>query len=387
MSISNKVVIVHHSEIVLKGKNRAKFENKLVENIRRKIKDRILKIMKVQARIVVVPRDENSIPEIIDSLKKTFGIRWISVANECESKLESIKSTVLDMFRNNLRGTQSFEVVVKRADKSFPLTSIQLEKEIGKLLTENFPSKVNFKNPESRIFIEITSNASYVYTSKIPGPGGLPVGIAGKAISLISGGIDSPVASWLALKRGSQLVYLHFHPYESSKVVLESKIKDLIEVLSQWGSSKKLYLASSNEFLLKSLTISNPKYNLYLFKRLIFRTAEEIAKIENAKAIVVGDSLSQKASQTFEAMRITDYGISIPVLRPLLGYDKEETVEISKKLGLYNISIREYKDCCSLMAKHPATRPRFEIFKKLEEEIELEKIVEKTLKNVEVFEL
>ncbi|MBO3758094.1 MAG: tRNA 4-thiouridine(8) synthase ThiI, partial [Candidatus Brockarchaeota archaeon] len=188
------------------------------------------------------------------------------------------------------------------------------------------------------------------------------------------------------MKRGAQLVYLHFHPYESSEMVKNSKIKELILLLSEWGSSKKLYAAPSSEFLLRSISLSTPKYNLHLFKKLMFRVAEEIAKKENAKGIVTGDSLSQKASQTLEAMQVTDTGMSLPIIRPLLGYDKDEIVSLAQKIGTYEPSIKEYKDCCSIIAKHPSTKPNYSAFVKLEKEINLEEIVQETLKNIEVIE-
>ncbi|MGB9805523.1 MAG: tRNA uracil 4-sulfurtransferase ThiI [Thermoproteota archaeon] len=383
----SKVMLVHHSEIALKGMNRSKFESILVKNLKDKLKDFSLeKISRVQARIVIHLRNDELIPKVVGSIKKVFGVKWFAIAEECEEDLSKIKDTASSLCNNLLSEDVSFRVVAKRADKSFPLGSMQLEEEVGAFLVSKYKAKVDLKNPMRKVYIEVTKGKAYVYLEKMQGPGGLPVGVAGKLISLISGGIDSPVASWLAMKRGAQLVYLHFHPYESSEAVRDSKIKELILLLSEWGSSRKLYVASSSEFLLRSVSLSMPEYNLHLFKKLMFRVAEEVAKKENAKGIVTGDSLSQKASQTLEAMRVTDTGIGLPIIRPLLGYDKDETVSLAQKIGTYELSIKEYKDCCSIMAKHPITKPNFNTFGKLEKEINLEEIVQETLKNIEVIE-
>ncbi len=383
----SKVMLVHHSEIALKGMNRSKFESILVKNLKDKLKDFSLeKISRVQARIVIHLRNDELIPKVVGSIKKVFGVKWFAIAEECEEDLSKIKDTASSLCNNLLSEDVSFRVVAKRADKSFPLGSMQLEEEVGAFLVSKYKAKVDLKNPMRKVYIEVTKGKAYVYLEKMQGPGGLPVGVAGKLISLISGGIDSPVASWLAMKRGAQLVYLHFHPYESSEAVRDSKIKELILLLSEWGSSRKLYVASSSEFLLRSVSLSMPEYNLHLFKKLMFRVAEEVAKKENAKGIVTGDSLSQKASQTLEAMRVTDTGIGLPIIRPLLGYDKDETVSLAQKIGTYELSIKEYKDCCSIMAKHPITKPNFNTFGKLEKEINLEEIVRETLKNIEVIE-
>ena len=383
----SKVMLVHHSEIALKGMNRSRFESFLVKNLKDKLRDFSLeKISRVQARIVIYLRNDELIPNVVSSIKKVFGVKWFAIAEECEEDLSKIKDTAFSLCSNFLSEDVSFRVVAKRADKNFSLNSMQLEEEVGAFLVSKYKAKVDLKNPMKKVYIEVTKGKAYVYLEKIQGPGGLPVGVAGKLISLISGGIDSPVASWLAMKRGAQLIYLHFHPYESSEAVRNSKIRELILLLSEWGSSRKLYLASSSEFLLRSVSLSIPEYNIHLFKKLMFRVAEEIAKKENAKGIVTGDSLSQKASQTLEAMRVTDVGVGLPIIRPLLGYDKDETVSLAQRIGTYELSIKEYKDCCSLMAKHPITKPNLSTFERLEKEINLEEIVQETLKNVEVIE-
>ncbi|MBO3801612.1 MAG: tRNA uracil 4-sulfurtransferase ThiI [Thermoproteota archaeon] len=382
-----KVILVHHSEIALKGMNRSKFESTLARNIKNKLKELNLEeVSKTQTRVVVRLRSDELLPKAVSSIKKVFGVKWFTIAEECEEDINKIRDTIFSLCNNLLSENVSFRVVAKRANKSFPLSSMQLEEEVGAFLVNKFKAKVDLKNPTRKIYIEITKGKSYIYLEKIQGPGGLPVGVAGKLVSLISGGIDSPVASWLAMKRGAQLVYLHFHPYESSEMVKNSKIKELILLLSEWGSSKKLYAAPSSEFLLRSISLSTPKYNLHLFKKLMFRVAEEIAKKENAKGIVTGDSLSQKASQTLEAMQVTDTGMSLPIIRPLLGYDKDEIVSLAEKIGTYEPSIKEYKDCCSIIAKHPSTKPNYSTFVKLEKEINLEEIVQETLKNIEVIE-
>lgn len=378
---------MHHSEIALKGLNRSKFESVLVRNIKNKLREFNTKeINKVQARIVVKPKNDELLSKIPNSIKKVFGVKWFAVAEECEEEIDKIKDVASSLCSNLLSEDVSFRVIAKRADKAFPLTSTQIEKEVGAFLASKYKAKVSLRNPMKNVCIEVTKGKAYIYSEKINGPGGLPVGVAGKLVSLISGGIDSPVASWLAMKRGAQLVYLHFHPYEGIDAVKNSKIKDLVLLLSEWGSDKKIYVASSNEFLMRSLSLSRPDYNLYLFKKLMFKIAEEIAKKEKAKGIVTGDSLSQKASQTLEAMKATDLGMSLPIIRPLLGYDKDEIVKLAQEIGTYEVSIKEYKDCCSLMAKHPATKPRLEVFQKLEKEINLEEIVKETLKNIELIE-
>jgi len=372
-------ILVHYGEIALKGRNRYIFENKLVENISKALKIEKSKIKKLQGRILI-EFDENI---EIDKLKKVFGISWFSISklvkmNNLEKALEEIIES---------KKPKTFKIEVRRVYKNYPETSIELERKIGKQIVEKFKLKVSLKNPELLINIAIFKDFAIVNTEKIPGLNGLPVGSAGNVLHLISGGIDSPVAAWFLLKRGCNLNYIHFHALPKNEDVLNSKIPKIIKVLKEYGSDGKIYVAPYHYFQ-NSILPFDTGLELVLFKRFMIKVALEIARKNKIIAISTGESLYQVASQTLENLVASSYKInSIEILRPLIGFDKNEIVEIAKKIGTFDLSIEEYKDCCSLIIRRPETRAKIEKVLEMEEKISMDKIVEKTLEEITEFNI
>ncbi len=354
--------LVHYGEIGLKGKNRPFFEKKLVKNIR---KQTGMRVKRIPGRLLAWGKD---------GLDKVFGIAYYAEA--MEFKYEELKKELPKLIKG-----KSMKVITTRADKSFPLTSMEVNREIGEILVRK-GWKADMVNPDVRIYLEIVQGKVYVYFEKIKGLGGLPVGVSGKVISLLSGGIDSPVATWYAMKRGCEVICLHVHPYPTNEKALKLKMKELLEKLGEYTPTLKCYFIPYFHF--QAIEIE-PKYELIVFRRFLMKLAEEVAKKEGAKAIVTGESLGQVASQTLESIYVTEQATSLPVLRPLIGMDKEEIVRKAKEIGTYEISIKKYKDCCSIVARHPATKPRLEDVIRVEPN--MEEIIGKSLEEAEVIEI
>ncbi len=389
---------VHCSEISLKGRNRYIFEDKLISNIRIALGNKLSKIEKIERRIYF----ESDLAEskVKDTLSRVFGIEWFARAYEIKKDKNKIEKFVVDYFISFGLGEKTIKVETKRGDKRLPFTSMELSKDIGAALVEKLNCRADMHNPELRIYIEIMQqNKTFVHFEKIRGPGGLPIGSSGKVIALLSGGIDSPVASWMLMKRGANVIFLHVHSSVNEEKAKKSKIIELIRILAKWQnctttyfadhpddisleSSTKIYFVDYSEFYKKTLAIP-PKYELIMFRKFIYLLAQKIAERENARAIVSGDSLGQVASQTLENIYAINDGITLPIFRPLIGMNKKEIIEIAEKIGTYQISIKPYKDCCSLVARNPETKANADVVKKLSLDIDMEKIVAKTIEKID----
>ncbi|MBO3769843.1 MAG: tRNA uracil 4-sulfurtransferase ThiI [Thermoproteota archaeon] len=374
-----KVCVIHYSEIGLKGRNRPFFERKLVENVKRVLKGVWdVRIERLQGRLVF-PVDNADLQRIVESVKSVFGVSWFAFASVSEPTVDSIKKTVLEEASKIVAGGDALKVEVKRADKSFPITSIELSKILGEVLVKNLGVKISLKNPSKKIYVEILKREAYVFTERIRGPGGLPVGSSGRVLSLISGGIDSPVASYLMMKRGCEVHYIHFHPFYDNSEAENSKVMEIVRKLLPYSGRTTVTFIPSYEFQMATVNIP-AKYDLVLFRRFMFKVAERIAEAEGAKALVTGESLAQVASQTLDNIVAISIGLKMPVFRPLIGYDKEEIIALANKIGTYELSIKPYRDCCSIIARHPETRARPEVVKELEDKINMDSIVEKSIK-------
>ncbi|MEW6528954.1 MAG: tRNA uracil 4-sulfurtransferase ThiI [Candidatus Micrarchaeota archaeon] len=377
---------VHCSEISLKGRNRPVFENMLVSNIRNALENKIQKIRKMEKRIYF----ESDLAEnhVKDALSHVFGIEWYARVHEVNKNKREIESFVLDYFISNKLGGKTIKVETKRGDKKLPFTSIELNQEIGAVLVEKLCCKANMRNPDLRIYIEIMQqNKAFVHFEKIRAFGGLPIGTSKKVVALLSGGIDSCVASWMIMKRGAKVIFLHVHPFANEDEAKKSKIIELIKSLARWQNNATAYFANYSEFYKKTLALP-PKYELVMFRKFIYLLAQKIAEREGALAIVSGDSLGQVASQTLENIYAINDGITIPIFRPLIGMNKKEIIEIAEKIGTFQISIIPYKDCCSLVAiSNPETKADANIVRKLSIDIDMEEIIEKTVANCSVYKI
>jgi|TARA_B100000315_G_C14577583_1_gene588694 thiamine biosynthesis protein ThiI len=380
--------LIHHAEIGLKKGNFSFFEKKLVENIKysaRKNGVEFGEIARNEKRILV---DFDSTEEkVSEVLKNVFGIKNFSFVKEVDRDIKELRKEVGKILKEfKKKEIEKIAFQTKRSDKRFELNSIEVNSKLGEIASE-LGLKIDYKDFEEKIFIEITSKKIYIYSNKIKGLGGLPVGTSGRILVLLSGGIDSPVASWLMMKRGCTVDFLHFHTFKDNKKAYSSKIKKIVEKLNKFQDNSKLYLIpySIYEALTQGEVLQ--KYDLVLFKHFMLKFAERFAKENHYDAIVLGDNLGQVASQTIENINATSYGISSTIFRPLLTYDKQEIVDLAKKIGAYEMSIEEYKDCCSILSRKPSTKTKLKNFEKILRDVDIGEVIEKSLKELEGFEV
>ncbi len=376
---AERVYNIHIGEIALKGKNRRIFENKLINSIKRE--SGCSKIKNLRGRMLLYPGKVGS-KKIEGALSRIFGISWYSRSIRIGNKPEEIIREI----KKNAVKKKRIKLDTKRAYKEYPLTSMELNKKVG-IELEKSGFEVDLEKPEYWIYIEILRDSAVVSFDKTRGLGGLPVGSSGKVLSLLSGGIDSPVASWLMMKRGCTVDFLHLHAFPTNEKAKKSKIIRLAKQLKKYSPVKiRLYLVPYGKFYEKSFEM-NGRTELIVFRRFIFRLANRIAGKGRHLGFVTGDSVGQVASQTLENIDVVNKIAEYPVYRPLVGYDKQEIIDISEKIGTYGISIEKYKDCCSLVAeKHPATKAKLGFVEKEEEKIDIEKIIEETMKKMTVIE-
>lgn len=368
------VYAVHYSEIALKGRNRPEFVRMLSRNLRRATAGLgETKVEPKESRIIL--ETEAGAAEVEAVLSKTFGVAWFARAEMVEGDYESIRDAVLNGAR---REKGSFMIDARRSDKSFPIGSMELGRRLGDEVVEATGRRVDLSTPDTAIHIDVLRDRALVYSAKTKGPGGLPVGSGGRVVHLFSGGIDSPVAAYLLMKRGCRPIYLHFYLAPDPSYVLGSKVARIVRLLTEYSGRSSLLLVPFAEYQLAAAgapSDSEPS----LFRRFMRVAAEEIATSFGASAISTGDSLSQAASQTLWNMAAFDAGSSRPILRPLLGYDKEEIVQLAKRLGTYGPSIEEYRDCCAIVTRHPKTRVKRQLIDSLSEAFEFTALAKKCL--------
>ena len=387
-----EIILVKYGEMALKGANRSTFEDVLLRNLRFRLK-RIgrFSFSKAQSTIYIVPEaktDEESaalVDAVMPRLKKVFGIAALARARECEKDFADISAQAVPYLRDALTAAKTFKVEAKRADKAFPMKSPQICAELGGILLSAFPHlKVNVSEPDVTVTVEIRDSKAYIHAAREKGAGGLPVGTAGNALLLLSGGIDSPVAAYMMAKRGLRITACHFAspPYTSERARL--KVETLCEKLTPWCGSIAFYCVPFTE-IQEELQRSCPEeYFTILMRRLMMQIAQEIAKEENCGAIVTGESLGQVASQTLQAIACTDAVSKIPVLRPLIGMDKIEIVDISRKIDTYETSIQPYEDCCTVFTpRHPKLRPDPEEVAEIQNEVDFAPLVQRAIEGAD----
>jgi len=359
---STNIYAIHYSEIALKGKNRPDFVRVLRRNLKRAMAT--LGETRVESREGrIILETEGETDKVEAALSKVFGVAWYAKASVVGRDYESIRDAVVSGAR---REAGSFKIDARRSDKTFPTGSMELSKRLGDEVVTITARPVDLSRPETTIHVDILRDRAVVYAAKTKGPGGLPVGTSGRVLHLFSGGIDSPVAAWLLMKRGCRPVYLHFYLAPSPDYALESKVGRIVRLLTEYSGRSSLLLIPFAEYQLAT-SGAPPDVEPTLFRRFMRVTAEELAETFGAGALSAGDSLSQAASQTLWNMAASDAGSSLPILRPLLGYDKEEIVQLAKRIGTYEPSIEEYKDCCAIITRHPKTRVRRQLIDSLSE--------------------
>ncbi len=375
-------VIVHYGEIGIKKGNRLFFEKALARNIRRKLPNEKLK--RTYGRFVIEFSPDSDHEKIKSALLKTFGIANFAFAVKADLILDDIMTKAVNLAKNS--DAQTFRITTNRVNKNFPLTSMQVNEVVGAAVSD-LGKKVELTKPELEIKIEITNKAAYIYSEKIEGLGGLPVGVSGKVIALISGGIDSPVAAWLAMKRGCKCILIHFHNYTLYQESVKEKITQLAEKLAEYNGHTKLIIVPFADFQKEIIKHVPPEYRMLSYRRAMFMIAEQIREKESAKAFVTGDNLAQVASQTLENLDVI-YAVSTkPVIAPLIGYDKKEIIKSAEHIGTYETSILPYNDCCTaFVAEHPVTRAKREELEEMEKNIDFVQLIEKAVQNAEMFE-
>lgn len=367
-----KHILIHYNEIALKGKNRDFFEKKLVENIKNLTG---AKVKRLSGRILAETEADN-FEETLKKLGGVFGISSYSPVSETKTDLQEIKKEALISVKK-MEG-KTFKVETRRGYKQFALNSMEISRDVGEYVLENSKLKVDVKIPDIIINIEVLTDKTFVYTQKIKGPGGLPVGVSGKMLVLISGGIDSPVASYLMMKRGCNLDFIHFHSYPYTDKASIEKVEEILKILDKYQKRHRLYLAPIIEFQKEIVKHADARYRVILYRRMMYKAAERIAYKIGAKALVSGDNLGQVASQTIENMAVIGDGIKLPIMRPLVGFDKEEIIALAKKIGTFGISIEPQGDCCSVfLPKNPATKSRLDDIIREEKKVGMERWVER----------
>ncbi|OQX19984.1 MAG: tRNA 4-thiouridine(8) synthase ThiI [Candidatus Altiarchaeales archaeon A3] len=389
---SDQYIIIHYAEIALKGNNRGFFEDFLRHNIEKALKREGIKFLlkKISGRFVVrLDEEEKDYEKISKILKNVIGIAHFSYAVRSPCEIEAIKDAALSLLSG--KNFNTFRLSAVRSDKKFPLTSQQINEVVGEHIIENSDKKVSLKNFDVEVVIEITEGDAFLYVEKEGCIGGLPVGVSGKVISLISGGIDSPVSSFQTMKRGCNVVFVHFHSFPYTGIESIEKIKKLVKILNKFQFKSKIYLvpfADLQSEIFVNTAGNFEKFRVVLYRRFMLRIAEKISEMENGQAIITGDAIGQVASQTLENINTINEACNIPVLRPLITYDKEEIINKAKEIGTYEISILPHCDTCTrFMPKHPATKAKIEIVKKIEENLDVDKMVNDALNKMEIIEI
>ncbi len=386
-----EVLLCKYGEIVLKGANRAYFEDMLCKELRKRAKKcGNFEISRAQSTVYIEPADEFcDMDAMLCEAQKVFGIVAIARAYVCEKSLESISQMAREQIAPQIRKYRTFKVEAKRSDKRFPLDSMDLSREIGGVLLEANPRlKVDVKNPDIVVKVEIRERAAYIYAGHHKGAGGMPIGTNGKGLLLLSGGIDSPVAGYMMAKRGVKLEAVHFEsfPYTSERAL--QKVLDLAKIVSDYSGEIYVHIISLTHIQEELVKYCNEEYFTLLLRRYMVALSNMVAAKYGCGALITGESVGQVASQTMQAIGVTDAVAEIPVFRPCIGMDKEEIVQLSRKIGAFETSILPYEDCCTVFTpKHPKTKPELEKVVAEENKLPFNELVEEafaTMKTVRV---
>ena len=383
----DRIILVRYTEIHLKGLNRPFFEKKLIANMKSSLKGIPCKIYHEQGRIYVHSVPDDSFDEAIDRLRRVFGIHSLSPAYVVDKDWDNVVNTCYELMEKEIErsGKTSFKVFARRSDKHYFMNSDAINREMGGLMLERFPClHVDIHNPEIKLCIEIRDSA-YVYCEEIPCANGMPIGSAGQATLLISGGIDSPVAGYMMAKRGLILSAVHFYSYPYTSERARDKVVELAGLLSKYAGPIRLFLVPFTDIQMKIYDECPEKETTVIMRRLMMKIAERIAVSEESRALITGEALGQVASQTLESLCVTNDAVSMPVFRPLIGFDKDEIMELARKIGTYETSILPYEDCCTVFVpKHPVTKPDLETLRASEAAVDFSELIEKAIADTEL---
>jgi len=372
-------IVVHYQEIALKGRNRPWFLGRLVRNLRDGLSDLDVKSVRaLMGRIEVVLGPSAPVDAVSARIRRTFGVANFSLAGRAPLDVDGIAAAILDNLGDRTCG--SFRVSVRRADKRFPLTSPQAEREIGGRIKQARGWAVNLSHPEFTIHVELLTNDAFYFFGKERGPGGLPSGTAGRVTCLLSGGFDSPVAAHRMMKRGCKVTFVHFHSYPILSRASQDKARELVQLLTQWQLRSRLFLVAFGEIQQQVVLAVPAPMRVVIYRRLMLRIAERIARARHAQALVTGDVVGQVASQTLENLAVVGNVATMPIFRPLIGMDKDEIMADAARLGTYPISIIPDQDCCTLFTpRNPLTRSRLTEIETAEQALPIDALVERAV--------
>ena len=382
----NDIILLKLGELVLKGLNRRRFEQKLMANARRRIVPfGRFKVYCLQSTVYVEGDEGADIDGAFEALKKVFGVIALTRAAACEKDKDAIAALAKEYLREDMSRVKSFKVESKRSDKSFPMTSIELSQYVGGELAEAFPEvEVDVHEPELVVHIEVRDLAAYVHAAPVPGAGGMPVGSNGVAVTLLSGGIDSPVSTYMIAKRGVRLIPVHFFSFPYTSQQAKEKVIELAQILTEYCGRMTIEIVPFTHIQEEIRDKCAEEYFTLIMRRFMMRIAERIAKENGGKAIVTGENLGQVASQTMEAMTSTQAVTDLPVLQPLIGMDKEEIITIARRIGTFDTSILPYEDCCTVFTpRHPKTHPKLREVEEVESALDVAALVDEAIAGIE----
>lgn len=389
--MAEEVILLKLGEIALKGLNRRTFEDTLLKNIRRRLSAAgEFSVASRQSTIYVEPKDPAADMDLAEALcAKVFGVVSYARAGVAEKELEAIQRTAAEYLRDRLEEASTFKVECKRSDKKFPLKSPEISAEVGGYLLESYPHlRVDVHHPDLVVRIEVREGGAYVHDDGRLGAGGIPVGTGGRAAVLISGGLDSPVAAWLMAKRGVELTAIHFASPPYTSELAHEKVVRLLRKVSEYAGRVKMITVNFTKLQEAIRDRCKEELGTVILRRFMLRAAEQIAREEGCSALITGESLGQVASQTMEAIACTDAAVSLPVFRPLIGFDKTEIVKLAYQIDTYEISIEPYEDCCTIFTpKHPRTRPILHFVEAAERAVDGEALLREALAGVQTLQV
>ena len=382
-----EILLCKCGELVLKGLNRRKFEDRLQKTLHWRLKKAgNFKIHGCQSTFYVEPLDENaSMDQAVEICRRVFGLVGVCRAVVCEKDIRDIKEKAALYLKDLLEGVRTYKVETKRADKRFPLTSPQISREVGGYLSDVYGHlQPRMEDPQVTVRVEVREDYAFVHGGPVPGAGGLPTGTSGKGMLLLSGGIDSPVAGWMMAKRGLELGGVHFFSYPYTSMEARQKVLDLAEVLSGWCGRMTVTIVPFTHIQTEIRDKCREDYFTLVMRRFMMRLAEAVARQEDCQCLITGESLAQVASQTVQAIHTTNAVCDLPVLRPVIGMDKEEIVTVARRIDTLDISILPYEDCCTVFTpRHPMTRPKKSGMPKAEARLDIDALVDEAVAGTE----
>lgn len=383
----NDMLLLKPGEIFLKGLNKRYFEDKLVSNLKRRLKPiGHFKITYMQSTIYVEPLDDEAdLDAAQEAAQQVFGVATLSRAAACEKDKDAIAELAKTYLHDAMTAAKTFKVEAKRGDKRFPMTSIELSQYVGSKLAQAYPAtRVDVHHPELTVHLEVRELAAYVHAQPVPGAGGMPVGCNGSAVTLLSGGIDSPVSSYMIAKRGVRLVPVHFFSFPYTSELAKEKVIDLAKQLTAYTGRMTLQIVPFTHIQEEIRRQCPEEYFTLIMRRFMMRIAQDIAAHNECKAIVTGENLGQVASQTMEAMASTQAVIDLPVLQPLIGMDKTEIIRVARRIGTFETSILPYEDCCTVFTpRHPKTKPVVAEVAQVESVLDIDALVQEAIDGIE----